>query len=100
VLSPPRDAVLAGVSLQTVEELCAELGLPFAERPLGVQDCVTADEAFLSSTSYCLAPVRQIEGVDLPSPGPVYERLLAAWSAHVGLDIRRQILSGPEISPP
>jgi branched-subunit amino acid aminotransferase/4-amino-4-deoxychorismate lyase len=94
VLSPPRDTVLAGVSLQTVEEVCGELGLPFAERPVGVHDCVTADEAFLSCTSYCLAPVRQIDGVDLPCPGPVYERLLAAWSARVGLDIRGQILSG------
>src|SRR4051812_27163681 len=30
VLSPPRSCILGGVSLQVVEELCAELGIPFA----------------------------------------------------------------------
>ena len=67
VLSPPRDAVLNGVSLQVVEELCGELGIPFAERRLTVEDCRTADEAMLAGTSYCLAGVRRVAGADLPA---------------------------------
>jgi branched-subunit amino acid aminotransferase/4-amino-4-deoxychorismate lyase len=92
VQTPPRGSVLGGVSLLVAEELCGELGIPFEERALTPDDCRRADEAMLASTPYCLAGVRSIDGHNLPWPGPVWERLLAAWSARVGLDIRRQIL--------
>jgi branched-subunit amino acid aminotransferase/4-amino-4-deoxychorismate lyase len=57
---------------------------------------MNADEAFLSTTPYCLCPVTRINGVTIGNghPGAVFERLLAAWSNLVGLDIRRQILDG------
>jgi len=93
VFSPARTAVLGGISLLTVEELCAELGLGFEEKPLSLQDCLAADEAMLASTPYCLAGVNSINGVVLPWPGPVWQRLLAAWSRRVGIDIRQQILA-------
>jgi branched-chain amino acid aminotransferase len=91
VLTPPRQSILGGISLRVVEELCGELGIPFAERALTLYDCLTADEALLASTPYCLAGVSRIQGVDLPWPGPVWRRLLDAWSQKVGLDIRQQI---------
>jgi branched-subunit amino acid aminotransferase/4-amino-4-deoxychorismate lyase len=94
VLTPPRATVLNGISLRVVEELCGELGIPFAERPLSLVDCQSADEAMLTCTSYCVAGVRRIDGVELPWPGPVWRRLLAAWSAKVGVDIETQILQG------
>ncbi len=93
VLSPPRDSVLNGVSLQVVEELCGELGIPFAESRLTVEDCCNADEAMLAGTSYCLAGVRRVAGADLAGPGPIRRRLLDAWGQIVGVDIERQILS-------
>jgi branched-subunit amino acid aminotransferase/4-amino-4-deoxychorismate lyase len=92
VLTPPRDTVLNGVSLQVVEELCSELGVPFAERPLTLAECQSADEAMLTCTSYCVAGVGRLDGVELPWPGPVWRRLLAAWSARVGVDVEGQIL--------
>jgi branched-subunit amino acid aminotransferase/4-amino-4-deoxychorismate lyase len=95
VISPPRSTVLAGISLQVVEELCAELSIPFEERPLGLYDCLNAAEAMLTSTSYCLAGVSRINGVPLPWPGTLTARLLDAWSERVGLDIRAQILAEP-----
>ncbi len=95
VLSPPRASILGGISLRTVEELCGELRIPFAERPLTVADSLTAEEAMLASTPYCLAGVSRIGGTALPWPGPVWQRLLAAWSARVGLDLGRQILAAP-----
>src|SRR5262249_26044128 len=85
---PPADTVLGGVSLQVVRELCAGLGIEFAERPLGVYDCLNADEAMLASTPFCLAGVSRINGVALPWPGPVFGRLLEAWAVSIGLDIR------------
>lgn len=93
VLSPPRSSILNGVSLQTVEELCGELGIRFREQALTVADCQEADEALLCGTSFCLAGVSHIDGTAMPWPGPVYEKLLAAWSQRVGLDIRGQILA-------
>ena len=57
VLTPRGERVLAGVSLQVVEELCAELGVPFAEADLTVADCQRADEAMLSNTAFCLVGV-------------------------------------------
>ena len=92
VLTPPRDTVLNGVSLQVIEELCGELRIPFAERTLTLAECQTADEAMLTCTSYCVAGVRRLDGVELPWPGPVWRRLLAAWSERVGVDIEAQIL--------
>src|SRR5205807_1951377 len=58
VLSPPRSMVLDGISLRVTEGLCRELGIPFAEVSLLVEDCLAADEAFLTGTAFCLAGVR------------------------------------------
>jgi len=91
VTSPPRDTILNGVSLGFVEQLCAELNVPFAERPLTLAECQAADEAMLAGTAFCVASVRCLNGVDLPWPGPVWRRLLTAWSARVGVDIEGQI---------
>ena len=89
VLTPPRSTVLDGVSLRVVEELCGELGVPFAETPLGLEDCYTADEALVTSTPYGVAGVAAINGRRLSFPGPVLSRLHAAWSRMVGRDIWR-----------
>lgn len=92
VLTPPRAMVLEGISLKVVEELCGRLGIAFVERPLRVSDCLAAAEAMLSSTPYCLAGVRRINGTAIPWPGPLWQRLLAAWSEEAGIDIAAQIL--------
>jgi branched-subunit amino acid aminotransferase/4-amino-4-deoxychorismate lyase len=94
VLTPRRTRVLGGISLQVVEQLCAGLGLPFAEADLTLEDCRSADEAMLSGTSFCLAPVHSIQGTPLPCPGPIYQKLAGRWSEHLGLDFREQILQG------
>jgi hypothetical protein len=46
----------------------------------------------LCGTAFCLAGVRWFEGRELPWPGPLTQRLLAAWSAKVGVDIAGQML--------
>ena len=94
VFSPKRERILNGISLQVVESLCGEAGIEFVECDLRLADCDHADEAMLSCTSFCLAPVSRINSQPIHWPGPVFERLLAAWSAKVGVDIRGQILSG------
>ncbi len=91
VISPPRERILGGISLRVVEELCVRLGIAMEFRPIVLAEALEADEAMLASTPYCLAGVREIDGAALPGPGPVMRRLIAAWSADVGVDIHGQI---------
>jgi branched-subunit amino acid aminotransferase/4-amino-4-deoxychorismate lyase len=91
VIAPPENAVLEGVSLGVLRELCGNLGIPFSEQPLTLYDCCNASEALLTSTPYCVAGVARINGVPIPWPGTIFRRLLQAWSEELGLDIQRQI---------
>jgi branched-subunit amino acid aminotransferase/4-amino-4-deoxychorismate lyase len=96
IVSPTLVNTLPGVSRTTVIELAKKLGIPFLERDSQVYHVINADEAFLASTPYCLMPVTKINGVPIADgkPGPVFRRLLDAWSKEVGLDIGKQILDG------
>jgi branched-subunit amino acid aminotransferase/4-amino-4-deoxychorismate lyase len=91
VVSPPRHSILGGISLQVVQELCYQLGVRFEERPLSVADCLTAEEAMLTSTPFCVAGVSRINNSALPWPGKIFLRILQAWTQMLGFDIRGQI---------
>ena len=97
ILSPTTRNILPGISRQTIMELAAELGIPFVEKDLNVHDVCSADEAFESTTPFCLLPVTKINGMPIGdgAPGPMWEKLTASWSAKVGLDIIAQIKSDP-----
>jgi branched-subunit amino acid aminotransferase/4-amino-4-deoxychorismate lyase len=95
VRTPRRKCVLDGISLRVVEELCGRLGVPFAEADVLLDDVRTADEAMLCGTAFCLAGVSRVQVWTLPWPGPVFTRLLKAWSDLVGIDIARQFLPSP-----
>jgi len=88
VLSPSRDSVLAGISLQVVSELCESMSIPFHEKSCGVADMVKMSEALVTGTAFCLAGVRQPRMGEWP--GPLFKKLLAAWSDLVGVDIEKQ----------
>jgi branched-chain amino acid aminotransferase len=95
VYSPVPRNILLGISRKVVIELCAKLRIPFVERDLQVHDAMTADEAFVTTTPYCMAPVTKFNGSpvgDGSVGGPVYKRLLDAWSNEVGVDIRAQVM--------
>lgn len=97
VISPTTKNILPGISRDVVIELCAQQGIPFLERDLQTYDVINADEAFMSTTPYCIGPVTRINGLPIGDGGigPVTRRLLDAWSAAVGLDLVRQILDYP-----
>ena len=97
VLSTPREQyVLAGISRQTTIELAHELGIEVKETDIDLFDAYTADEAFITSTSWCICPVASINGSRVASgavPGPITNRLQKAYSGLVGIDIVGQYLS-------
>ena len=93
VVSPTLRNILPGVSRQVVIELCAALDIRFVEQDLQIHDVVNADEAFLSTTPYCMAPCTRINGIAIGTgkAGPTFDRLLSLWSELVDLDIRAQV---------
>jgi len=94
VYSPTSRNILEGVSLVTVRELAAELGWGWVEKDLQPYDVVNADEAWLTTTPYCIAPCTRINNTPVGEgkPGPMFASLMAAWSRKVGLDILKQIM--------
>jgi branched-subunit amino acid aminotransferase/4-amino-4-deoxychorismate lyase len=92
LITPPADHVLFGVSIGVVAELAEKLPLPFISRRLTVDELRSADEAMLTSTSICVQPIVTCDRntIGRGRPGPMYGRLLAAWSELVGLDIAAQ----------
>ena len=95
-LTPKEQYVLPGISRQTVVELANELGIETREADIDLFDTYTADEAFVTSTSFCICPVSSVNGAAIGSgavPGPVTDRLQKAYSGLVDMDIVGRYLS-------
>jgi branched-chain amino acid aminotransferase len=93
VLTPRDRFVLPGISRETVIELAREIKQPCAEADIDLYDAYTADEAFLTSTSLCICPVRSINGRHVGAdamPGPVTQRLIDAYARLIDFDFVAQ----------
>jgi branched-chain amino acid aminotransferase len=87
VLTPFERYVLAGLSRQTVIEIARTLAIPLREADIDLYDAYVAEEAFITSTSWCLVPVRSINGRPVGSgkcPGPITKRLIEGYKARLG----------------
>ncbi|MCH8186485.1 MAG: aminotransferase class IV, partial [Chloroflexi bacterium] len=96
VITPKEQNVLAGISRRTAIELAQELGIETQEADIDLFDAYTADEAFVTSTSFCICPVGSVNGSAIGTdgvPGPVTDRLQKAYSGLVGIDTVGQYLS-------
>jgi len=96
VITPKEQNVLAGISRRTALELAQELGIETQEADIDLFDAYTADEAFVTSTSFCICPVGSVNGSAIGTdgvPGPVTDRLQKAYSGLVGIDTVGQYLS-------
>jgi branched-chain amino acid aminotransferase len=95
LLTPHERYVLPGVSRATAIELAAQAGMPFAEADIDLYDAYTAEEAFITSTSLCLCPVRSVNGNPVGAgavPGPLTKRLSDAYARLVNCDFVAQYL--------
>jgi branched-chain amino acid aminotransferase len=107
VIRPAPGSVLDSVSAKVVGELCAAVGLKCVDEPLDFRyfcrpvepgEAKTAvgrvSELLLAGTGFCVAGVRQFacagRSRDYVWPGPVFGKLLVAWSDLVGVDVARQ----------
>jgi branched-chain amino acid aminotransferase len=89
VRTPPGDAgCLLGVTRALVLELCPDLGIEAEEVVLTNDDLVGADEAFLTSSTREVQAISAVDGRELPTaPGPITERLTAAFADLVARDL-------------
>jgi branched-chain amino acid aminotransferase len=107
VVAQDADHVQDSISTRVVRELCATTGLKtysatielgrFARPPLPEEvqsKYPQPSELLLAGTGFCLAGVRRFgfrdRCRDYPWPGPVFQKLLAAWSDLVGVNIAKQ----------
>ncbi len=91
---PDRSNVLPGVSMQTVLEIADYLGIGVDEGLYNQGQLYDADEAFVSSTRYCLLPVAAINGYPLGHsvPGEVTNNITSRWKELVGVDFVQRTL--------
>ena len=107
VIRAVHGTVLDSVSVKVVGELCDTLGIPFDSAPLDMRGLANpnlqrpadpsithASEVLLAGTGFCLAGVRRfVSGKDSRDycwPGPIFRKLLAAWSDLAGVNIEEQ----------
>ena len=93
VLSTPDRGCLCGISGQYVLELADQLGIEHERAPISDSTLLQADEVFVTGTPFCLLPITWLNGLPIGPIGPVYRRLLAAWSESVAVDIAGQIMA-------
>ena len=89
LLTPPArgedssvpSAVLPGVTRDAVIELAGEASMQAQPRPRAIDDLLSAEEVFLTNSSWGVLPVRQVEGhlVGDGAPGKVTRTLRKAW---------------------
>jgi branched-chain amino acid aminotransferase len=96
-LKTPRERyVLPGVSRQVTKEVAIGLGLEVEETDIDLFDAYNADEAFITSTSFCICPIRSINGRAMAAdsiPGPITKQLIDGYVKLVGFDWYAQYLS-------
>lgn len=102
VQTPRKEVTLNGIARGHVVELCAELGIPVQFTDLSVSSVADADEAFLTSSTYCILPVATLNGQRIGTsrdadhacgPGPITQQLIRAWANLIGTNFVEQALA-------
>ncbi len=93
LITPEPRNILRGISRAYIFELAEKLNLPCLEKNIEPYDVITAAEAFMTGTPFCLLPVTSINSLTIGAGrmGPVTSQLLKIWGDAVGVDIPGQI---------
>jgi branched-chain amino acid aminotransferase len=93
--TPSEKYVLPGVSRAMAIELAKDAGIQVVEGDIDLFDAYVAEEAFVTSTSFCICPIRSINGnrmAETAIPGPMTKKLMDAYVKHVDFDWVQQYL--------
>lgn len=93
IITPEPRNILRGISRAYIFELAQKLGLSCIEKNIEPYDVITADEAFMTGTPFCILPVSSLNSITIGEGkmGKVTHLLLDTWSQKVGVDIEGQI---------
>ncbi len=94
IITPEGRNILRGISRAYVlEELAPQLGIEAIEANIEPYDVITADEAFMTGTPFCLLPVTSLDrsSIGTGKPGEITGKLIKQWSGNIGVDIVKQI---------
>jgi branched-subunit amino acid aminotransferase/4-amino-4-deoxychorismate lyase len=74
--------VLPGITRQRVLSWLSLWGITTRREMLTINDILSADEVFLTNSSWGILPVRQIEtrAIGPGTPGPITQRLVSQWA--------------------
>lgn len=83
LVTPPLGRILDGITRDSVLAIARAEGVPIREALLTTDALAGADEAFLTASSFPIAPIESVFGAPLgqPAPGPVTQRLRAVLEA-------------------
>lgn len=77
--APETNYILPGITREVVLRLADQIGIPVVTKPFTPDEMYHADEAFLTGTLIEVLPVCSVDGHDLGKPGPITQKLLAAF---------------------
>ena len=95
IFTPKEQYVLAGIGRSDAIGLAKGLGMTLIEKDLDTYDAFTADEIFITSTSFCIVPVGTVNGRQVGEgdvPGKITKRLQDAFIDSIGFDYVNQYL--------
>jgi branched-chain amino acid aminotransferase len=91
--TPGGRTILEGITRSTTMHLAGQEGIEVHEQAVQPYDLYTAEEAFITTTSYVILPVSKFNGSKVGDeiPGPITRQLTEAWKRLVGMDFVEQM---------
>ncbi len=80
-----EEGVLSGTTRDFILKIAEQTGIPVVLRPVRIDETESLDEAFISSTSRSILPIRSINGIVMKQgvPGPVTGGLMKSFAASI-----------------
>ena len=75
IYTPPAVNILDGLTRRTVKDILVHEGFTLIEQSFGRDALYTADEVFLTGTAAEVTPIREIDRLPIPAPGPVTQKV-------------------------
>jgi branched-chain amino acid aminotransferase len=91
VYTPEGRNCLRGISRQFIIDICYRRGYTCMEKNLTLYDAITADEAFVTCTPYCIVPVNSVNGhAYVEVPGSMTSYFTNLWITQLKCDFVQQ----------
>jgi D-alanine transaminase len=90
ITRPLSNDILPGIRRRVILELAQDQSLDIEQRSFSVSEALDADEAFLSSATTLVLPVRSIDGKNLGAqlPGPITQKVRELYIANIMKTVR------------